>query len=122
MLKTLKLFDPTECQNISLLAFEDLNNESAVTFDKGAIKLEYWKFTIDGGIAEVICEDAVTFWLKVKSMKTPMCDYKYQHLSNLAVHLLAIPASNADGERVSIWFGELRLILDLVYSLRPFLY
>ena len=100
-----------------LLAFEYLNSESAITFDKSAVKLEYWEFAIDGGIAEVICEDAAAFWLKVKSMKTPMDDYKYQHLSNLALHLLAVPVSNADCERD---FSLVRIIkTDFLSSLLP---
>ena len=56
--------------------------------------------SLNAGNSEVICDAAVVFWLKVKSMKTPMGDYKYQHLSNLALHLFASPASYADCERV----------------------
>ena len=80
------------------MAFEDLNSESAVTSDKDAVKLEYRELAMMEVLLEVILEDAVAFWLKVKSITTTMGDYNYQHLSNLALHLLAIPASNADCE------------------------
>ena len=33
-------------------------------------------------------------------MESPLGERKYHHLSNLALYLLSIPASNADSERV----------------------
>ena len=33
-------------------------------------------------------------------MESPLGERKYHHLSNLALHLLSVPASNADSERV----------------------
>ena len=45
-------------------------------------------------------KDAVRFLLDVKSMKSPMDDYIYINLATLALHLLSIPSSNADSERL----------------------
>ncbi len=100
LLKTLKLLDPTQCQNISLETLDQIYNTIPIHFDKNAVKLEFREFAIDEEIAEIKSEDAVSFWLKVKSSKTPMGDSKYQNLSTLALQLLSIPASNADCERV----------------------
>ena len=45
-------------------------------------------------------KNAINFWLNVKCMKSPMDDYKYTNLTTLAMHLLSIPSSNADSEKV----------------------
>ena len=65
--------------------------------------------------------DAVSFWLHVKSMKTVLGDKKYQHLSTLALHLLTVPASNADCERVFSLVRRIITDLEHVYFQRLFL-
>ena len=54
----------------------------------------------DGQICHEENCDAASFWLKVRSQKSPMGSPKYANLSALALHLLAIPTSNVDSERV----------------------
>ena len=41
-------------------------------------------------------DNAVSFGLLVRSMKSAMSEAKCEHLSALDLHLLAIPCSNAD--------------------------
>ncbi len=89
---------------------DQIYNTIPIHFDKNAVKLEFREFAIDEEIAEINSEDAVSFWLKVKSSKTPMGDSKYQNLSTLALQLLSIPASNADCERVFSLVQEQKLI------------
>ena len=61
-----------------------------------SVKLGYREFAVDSGIPN--CDsDATTFWLEVRSMKSPSEDFKYQKLS---LQLLSLPASNADCEQV----------------------
>lgn len=93
---TLKLI---ECQNITSSTFDNIYDKIPIEFDKTAVKLEYRGFAID---SDIPCpdNDACTFWLGVRSMKSPMGDSKYLNLSTLALQLLSIPASNADCERV----------------------
>ena len=102
--QSLKLLDPSECQNLSLSTFEKISESFAIDFDLGAVKMEFREFAVDSDIcshdSDGSAYDAVSFWLHVKSMKTVFGDMKYQHLSTLALHLLAVPASNADCERV----------------------
>ena len=64
------------------------------------MKLEYREFSVDSDIASLSTDDAVSFWLQVKSMKSPMGDNKYSNLATLCLQLLSIPVSNADIERV----------------------
>ena len=61
--------------------------------------------------------DALAFWMAVLRMKSPMEEPKYVHLATLALELLAIPASNADSERV---FSLVRRVkTDFRASLTP---
>ncbi len=119
--QSLKLLDSSECQNLSLSTFEGISETFAIDFDLGAVKMEFREFAVDGDISSHDSDgnayDAVSFWLHVKSMKTVLGDMKYQHLSTLALNLLAIPASNADCERV---FSLVRRIkTDFRASLLP---
>ena len=100
--QSLKLLDPSECQNFSLSTFETISKSFAIDFNLGAVKMEFREFAVDSDLQDSNGDayDAVSFWLRVKSMKTALGDMKYQHLSTLALHLLAISASNADCERV----------------------
>ena len=73
-----------------------------VRFDKAEVGLEFREFTADSQVTSVMSEndDALAFWMAVLTMKSPMEEPKYVHLATLALELLAIPASNADSERV----------------------
>jgi hypothetical protein len=53
-----------------------------------AVKLEFREFAVDSDIPNGDT-DAATFWLNVKSMKSPMGNYKYSNLAILALHLLS---------------------------------
>ena len=68
------------------------------SFDKSAMKQEYRDFSIDDEVTTLtgLHGDAVQFWLHV--MTSPMRSLKYHRLATLALHLLAIAASNADSE------------------------
>ena len=95
----LKLLDPTESQNLSLSTFDTLSQNLAIEFDLGKVKMEFREFEVDNVVSKVE-DDAVWFWNRVKCMKTLRGECKYQHLCALALHLLSIPASNTDSERV----------------------
>ena len=61
--------------------------------------------------------DAASFWLKVHTLKSPMGLLKYENVSTLTLHLLAIPTSIADSERV---FSHVRRMkTDFRSSLSP---
>ena len=101
--QSLKLLDPSECQNLAPSTFETISKSFAIDFNLGAVKMEFREFAVDDistHDSNGDAYDAVSFWLRVKSMKTALGHIKYQHLPTLALHLLAIPASNADCERV----------------------
>jgi hypothetical protein len=99
MLRLLKFLDPTQCQNIPITAFEKIEEIFPISFDKSVVTQEYREFAVDTDV-QTSEKDAVKFWLDVKSVKSPMDDYKYFNLATLALHLLSIPSSNADSERV----------------------
>jgi hypothetical protein len=105
--------------NLSLTTFDRIRESFALEFNLGNVKMEFREFAVDDDIAklQVESDDALSFWLHVRSMKTASGDVKYQYLSSLALHLLAIPASNADSERV---FSLVRRIkTDFRSSLLP---
>ena len=89
----------------------------AIEFDKALTKLEHREFVCDTEISPEDDCDAITFWLKVRSLKSAMGSLKYENLSMLALQVLAIPTSSADGERV---FSLVRRIkTDFRASLSP---
>lgn len=101
VLKVLKILDPTQCQNIPSKTFNQIDNLFPINFDKSTVALEYREFAVDTDVfVSGDDQDAMDFWLNIKSMKSPMGDYKYGNLDTLALQLLFIPASNADSERV----------------------
>ena len=92
--------DPPQSRQITDSIFEDIEQVVSIAFDKAQVKVEAREFIVDPDINTAAEQDAVRFWLHVKSMESPLGERKYYHLSNLALNLLSIPASNADSERV----------------------
>jgi hypothetical protein len=97
--KVLSFLDPCKWQSMTPASFDLLEKYLPVPFDKTAIKQEYREFAAESDLTHV-GHDAVKFWTNVYQMKSPMGEPKHIHLSNLALQLLSIPASNADSERV----------------------
>ena len=83
-----------------------------ISFDKAQVGLEFKEFAFDGEVSALAggSQDAVAFWKVVLDMQSPMGERKYINLATLPLHLLAIPASNADSEKVSVWYGESKQI------------
>ena len=96
----LSFLDPIQSQNIPQSTFDLIEDNIPVVFNKAVTKLEHREFVTDTDIDPEVDCDAVKFWLKVCSMKSPMGELKYENLATLALQLLSIPASNADSERV----------------------
>ena len=97
--------------------FDLIEEKFSLEFDKALTKLEHREFVCDDEICPEENCDAASFWLKVHTLKSPMGSLKYVHLSTLALHLLAIPTSNADSERV---FSLVRrIITEFRSSLSP---
>ena len=72
-----------------------------------AVKLQHREFAVDCTVT-FSETDAVTFWINVYNMISPMGEYKYRNLATIvALKLLAIPTFNADCERV---FSQVRRI------------
>ena len=101
-LNSLSFLDPARSQHESPSAFDKVEDNVSISFDKSAVKLEYREFSLDGEVTNLIevHQDAVQFWLHIRNMTSPMGSLKYLALATLALNLLAIPASNADSERV----------------------
>ena len=101
-LSSLSFLDPARSQHESPSAFDRVEENIPISFEKSTVKLEYREFSIDEEVTTLIelNEDAVQFWLHVRNMISPMGSLKYCHLATLALNLLSIPASNADSERV----------------------
>ena len=99
-LTTLSFLDPPLCHKIPLSTFDELERTIPVKFDKCVVKFEYREFGTDSEIDPTLECDAVSFWLNVLNMKSPMGALKYESLGTLALQLLSIPVSNADSERV----------------------
>ena len=92
--------DPPQSQQISDGVFDDIERVMPISFNKEQVKLEAREFSVDPDIGTIPKDDAVRFWLHVKSMESPLGEKKYHHLSDLSLNLLSVPASNADSERV----------------------
>ena len=117
VLQALEFLDPIKSLSVPTSVFDAIEDNIAIEFDKALTKLEHREFVCDTEVCpEGDCE-AVTFWLKVGDFKSAMGSLKYENLSMLALQLLAIPASNADSERV---FSLVRRIkADFRSSLSP---
>ena len=96
---TLSFLDPPLSQKMPLSTFDIIEDRFPISFDKSATKLEYREFMTDDAI-DTSVNDAVKFWHKIFIMQSPMGAPKYEHFGGLALHLLSIPVSNADSERV----------------------
>ena len=101
-LSSLSFLNPEGSKHASSSVFDKVEENVSISFDKSAVKLEYREFSIDDEVTTLtgLHGDAVQFWLHVRNMTSPMGSLKYCHLATLALHLLAIPASNADSECV----------------------
>ena len=100
VLSSLSFIDPMKSQIISSSLFDKIEDNFPISFDKAAVKLEYREFAMDEDVTDLDHENAIQFWNNVSKLTSPMGSLKYHHLSTLALNLLAIPASNADSERV----------------------
>ena len=117
VLHALEFLDPIKSLSIPSSVFDTIEENIAIEFDKALTKLEHREFVCDTEICPEDDCDALTFWLKVHSLKSAMGSLKYENLSILALQLLAIPTSNADSERV---FSLVRRIkTDFRASLSP---
>ena len=100
ILQTLSYLDPVKCQTIPQSTFDSIEERIPVSFDKATVKLEHREFMLDPEVQPEESDDAVTFWLNISHLKSPMGEHKYHNLAMLALQLLSIPSSNADSERV----------------------
>ena len=94
--------DPHQSRNITVGLLDEIEKEISILLDKSQVKLEVVDPEID-----TTQSDAIKFWLDVSTMESPLGERKSHILSNLALSLLSIPASNADSERV---FSQVRRI------------
>ena len=77
--------------------------------DMTKVKMELREFRLDyevsprpGEVSDTIddtIDPVVSYWLRIRSMNSPLCVIKYAHLAQLALELLAIPVAKADSER-----------------------
>ena len=84
---------------MSVSLFDDIERAIPILFDKLQVKLEARDFVVDPEI-DATESNAIQFWLNANIMESPLGERKYHHLSNLALNLLSIPATNADCESV----------------------
>ena len=98
-LQLLKVLCPKAAQEAPLQTVDKLSQTFAIPFYVQKVRMELREFRLDSIHVEGE-EDAKTFWLRVRSMKSPLGEPKYLNLADLALQLLAIPVSNADSERV----------------------
>ena len=56
-----------------------------MTFNKQQGKLEVREFLSDGEVDPTTTSDAIQFWLKVLTMKSPMGEKKYCNLADLYI-------------------------------------
>ena len=98
----LSFIDPAKSQVSHSSISDKIEENIPISFDKAAVKLQHREFTIDDEVSSLVerYEDAIKFWLDISKLRSPMGSDKYPELSTLAHNLLAIPASNADSERV----------------------
>ena len=97
---TFSFLDPPQSRKISDCVFDDIEQVMPISFDKTQVKLEAREFIVDPDINNAPEDDAIRFWLHISTIESPLGERKYYHISNLALNLLSIPASNADSERV----------------------
>ena len=102
ILPSLAFLDPQKSQSMPPSTFSKIQKCLPISFDNAKVSLEFREFAVDSNVARVTSEnrDALAFWMAVLKMKSPMGEPKYVSLATLALELLAIPASNADSERV----------------------
>ena len=102
ILPFLAFLDPQKSQSMPPSTFSKILKCLPISFDNAKVSLEFKEFAVDSDVARVSSEkhDAVAFWMAVLKMKSPMGEPKYLIMATLALELLAIPASNADSERV----------------------
>lgn len=102
ILSSLAFLDPSKSQSIPPATFNQIEERLPLCFDKPKVSVEFREFAVDSEVRPVASEnsDALAFWMAVVKMKSPLGESKYVNLATLALELLAIPASNADSERV----------------------
>ena len=116
LLHILSFLDPPHCQSINQNTFDKIEDILPLRFDIVAVKLKHSEFAVDCTVT-FSETDAVTFWINVYNMKSPMGEYNYRNLATIALKLLAIPTSNAGCER---GFSQVRRIkTDFRSSLSP---
>ena len=117
VLHALAFLDPVKSVTMPTSVFDLIEENFSLDFHKASTKLEHREFVCDDNLYPEENCDATSFWLKVHSQISPIGSPKYTNLSALALHLLAIPTSNADSERV---FSLVRRIkTDFHSSLSP---
>ena len=77
--------------------------------DMTKVKMELREFRLDyevsprpGEVSDTIddtIDPVVSYWLRIRSMNSPLCQIKCAHFAQLALELLAIPVAKADSER-----------------------
>ena len=87
------------CHSVTSSTIDLVEQIYPIPFEKQQVKVEIRKCLLEGEIDYTI-SDAVQFWVRVLSTKSPIGEQKYFHLATLSLQLLFIPASNADSERV----------------------
>ena len=100
LLRVLSFLDPVQAQHMPLSVFDQIADSVAISFDKEQTKLEHRDFATDSSVSPTNDENAVNYWYRILHFKSPMGEQCYKNLATLALHLLSIPASNADSERV----------------------
>ena len=100
VLSALEFLDPVNSMTMPTSVFDLIEEKFSIEFDKALTKLKHREFVCDDKICPEENCDATSFLLKVSNQKSPMVSPKYANLSALALHLLAIPTSNTDSERV----------------------
>ena len=63
--------DPSQSQSVTSSTIDLVEQIYPVPFDKQQVKVEIGEFLLEGEIDHTI-SDAVQFWLRVLSMKSPM--------------------------------------------------
>ncbi len=106
ILDIFSFLDPVKCQQARSDIFDRIYQTLPLSFDTTKVKLEHREFVSDNGI-NCTSDDAVSFWVSMLIVKSPMGEHKYEKLATLALTLLSIQTSNADCERV---FSHVRRI------------
>ena len=96
----LSILDPENVLSVSVSSIDELCTTFAVSCED-EVKMQFRDFSADSEAMPASTEtDAVQYWLRIKSMKSSTGELMYKELANAVLQLLAIPVSNADGERV----------------------